>query len=371
MHIAFVITSLRRGGAENSAVKTIKVIHNNGHATTAIILSDCESELLAQVPKETVVYVLRARKTLNPLLWLRVHRILRNDKPDVVVGWSTYANFVGIVVSLYHRRWKLILSERIYWPPIFAENRMGSIRKKVIQILMRLLYPKADLITANSQRNVRFLTKFIGRGPLYFHLPNTVDVADALNLAEQPPEITIPELTGPHILGLGRLDYQKGFDVMLEALALIRVHYPWKLLLVGDGPDRCNLEAKAYALGVANAVYWIGEVANPFPYYRWADMVVLPSRYEGFPNVALEAMACARTVVCFDCPSGPKELTQNGRYGVLVKKPSAEALATAILKMGLNGKERTKLGVEAQYHVKDKYDFSAIDQLYAKVLLPV
>jgi glycosyltransferase involved in cell wall biosynthesis len=279
-----------------------------------------------------------------------------------------YANFVTVVASGFTPPWKVVLSERVYIPQMFVQNRTGSVRKLILLSLMRRLYRRADVVTGNSLSSVRFLSKFIGGRPIYAQMPNPIDVDAVNNLAKMPPEIRPADFVGPHILALGRLDPQKGFDVLLEALALIRRLYPWHLLLVGDGPERERLRTLARALGVEKAIQWIGAVNNPFPYYRWADLVVLPSRFEGFPNVALEAMGCGRTVICADCKTGPRELTLSGRYGVLVDPEDAQSLASAIVRWSQDAGERTRMGALAQNHVRATYDISQVKKVFARTL---
>jgi glycosyltransferase involved in cell wall biosynthesis len=178
----------------------------------------------------------------------------------------------------------------------------------------------------------------------------------------------LSDTPGPRILAIGRLDAQKGFDVLLNAFAVVRRHYPWRLVLVGDGPEREALHALARRSGLDDAVEWIGAIRNPFPYYRWADLVVMPSRFEGFPNVALEAMSCGKPVICANCKTGPREVTQNGRYGMLVKVNDVDSLAEAILTLGADAERRVQLGRLAQNHVRATYDVSCTKPLYASVL---
>src|SRR5262249_41476114 len=251
--------------------------------------------------------------------------------------------------------WKVVLSERVYIPRFLVQERLGSVRKFILIWLIRTLYRKATMVTANSRRSVRFLSKFVGGSPVYAHLPNAIDVDIANKLAMVQPEIPPLEVGGPHILAVGRLDYQKGFDLLLEAMALIRRHYPWQLVLVGDGPEQEHLRDLAYSLGISQAVQWIGAVRNPFPYYQWADLVVSPSRFEGFPNVALEAMSCAKTVICTNCKTGPSELTLNGRYGVLVREEDPHSLAEAIVKWGQDKEGRALLGAMAENYIRNAH----------------
>src|SRR5262249_16232047 len=156
--------------------------------------------------------------------------------------------------------------------------------------------------------SVRFMRHFVGKGPRFIELPNLIDTDLVNNYARLPPQLMPRPVYGPKLLAIGRLAHQKGFDLLFEALAVVRRTHPWTLVLVGGGPEAERLRRLAAQLEIEAAVQWVGAVTNPFPYYHWADLVVLPSRFEGFPNVALEAMACERAVICADCKSGPREL---------------------------------------------------------------
>ena len=184
----------------------------------------------------------------------------------------------------------MIVSERNYVPRMYAKSQVGPVLRQTVLLLIRRLYRLADVVTANSQMSLRFLRQYVGKGPVYAVLPNLIDSELVHDYARLPPEIPPDPVRGPKILALGRLDRQKGFDLLLEALALVRRTHPWSVVLAGDGPERSRLEHLAHRLGIGSAIQWVGPVKNPFPYYRWADLVVLPSRFEGFPNVALEAM---------------------------------------------------------------------------------
>jgi glycosyltransferase involved in cell wall biosynthesis len=333
-----------------------------------ISLAGADEPLLHELPNGTEIMCLDASSSANPLTWWRVYLKLRSLRPDLVLGWSTYANLLAVVVTRFMPHCRVILSERIYLPLMFGRTRSSLIRRSMVFKLMRILYKRADSVTANSRDTVRFLKTYIGTGPAYRILPNVIDVLDASRRAESLASPMLQGIEGPRILALGRLCYQKGFDVLLDALAQVRITHPWTLVIVGDGPEKEALMAKANSLGLGAAVRWMGKASNPFPYYHWADMVVVPSRFEGFPNVPLEAMACGRSVICSDCKTGPRELTAGGRMGVLVPVDDAEALARAILDLGLDPVKRMRLGESARNHVLINHDIGMMRHVYSEVL---
>ncbi|HKY71739.1 MAG TPA: glycosyltransferase [Nitrospira sp.] len=366
-HVVFITPTLHLGGAERALVKAVTALRPLAARMDIIVLTDCSTSMVSELPVGIGLHVLGCTTSANPLGWVGVRKLLKAWSPQAVVGWSTYANFVAIVSTWRLPIPTLIVCERNYIPKMLAATNAGM-RRALLVRLMKGLYRRADIVTANSADGVRFLRKFIGPGPRYAQLPNNINVDEALIRANRSPEI-VPDAVGhPRLLAIGRLQPQKGFDLLLEALARVRASCPWHLVLVGDGPEKTSLQTLAHTLGLDDAVQWIGAVANPFPYYRWADLVIVPSRFEGFPNVALEAMSCARTVICSDCRTGPKELTQNGRFGVLVPSDDVVSLAKAILDWGRDADGRRRMGERACDHVRTRYDSGRLRQIFSRAL---
>ena len=136
---------------------------------------------------------------------------------------------------------------------------------------------------------------------------------------------------GPHLVAVGRLWKQKGFDVLLDSLALIRNSLAAKLTIVGEGPLELELKAQSERLGLSGAVRFVGFQPNPYAYLKHADLFVLSSRYEGLPNVVLEALALGKPVVATDCPGGVREIIEGCRSGRLVPSDNPRLLAEAIV----------------------------------------
>jgi glycosyltransferase involved in cell wall biosynthesis len=129
-----------------------------------------------------------------------------------------------------------------------------------------------------------------------------------------------------YLVAAGRLSYQKGFDLLIEAIALCQ-NTSIYLTILGEGPKRKELEQLAEAKGVADRVSFAGFQQNPYAFFAHADAFVLSSRYEGFPNVVLEALACGTPVIATPAPGGVKEILENVDHCLLASEVSAEALA--------------------------------------------
>jgi len=165
MRVAVIVPSLILGGAEASLAKTASIIGEVVDRLDVLVLADVESPLLAQLPPGALLHVMKGRSSANPLLWMKVRRILKQLKPDVLIGWSIYANFVAVIASQRLPIRRLIVSERNYVPQMYARSRVRGVLRKIVLLLIRVLYQKANVVTANSQASVRFLRHFIGKGP--------------------------------------------------------------------------------------------------------------------------------------------------------------------------------------------------------------
>ncbi|MCM0752885.1 hypothetical protein DEA98_22540 [Brucella pseudogrignonensis] len=135
----------------------------------------------------------------------------------------------------------------------------------------------------------------------------------------------------PVILAVGKLKPQKDFETLIKSFAKVRTKIKARLIILGEGPMLSDLNLLVEKLNISDHVIFEGFVQNPFKYMRNADLFVLSSKYEGLPGVLVQALACGCPVVSTDCPSGPREILENGKYGPLVPVTDANALATAII----------------------------------------
>jgi glycosyltransferase involved in cell wall biosynthesis len=355
--VVFLLPALVLGGAERQMVRLVNGLRADGLHVAVLVLIGAPGKdmpLIGELDRGIEVHRLDYQATLRPGLWIAVRRLLERLDPDVVVGWSTYANLVAAIASRGVRRWRLVLSERNFMPQMLRRER-SPWRRRVVLAAIRWLYPRADLITANSARGVTAVRRIVGPGPRYAMLSNLIDL-DRLDSSTGAPAVDPIGWSGPRLLFVGRLAPQKGVDVLLDAMAEVRRHREWRLRLVGDGGQREALKALAGRLGLDDVLAWEGACIDPYPFYRWADIVVVPSLHEGFPNVLLEAMACGKAVIAADCRTGPREITEGGRHGVLVPVGDAAALARAILELGADPERFAWLGADARAHIERTYD---------------
>jgi glycosyltransferase involved in cell wall biosynthesis len=207
-------------------------------------------------------------------------------------------------------------------------------RHRLVPRLARRFYPWADEIVAVSEGAADDLVRAIGIDEHRVTVvPNPIVTPELRTMAAEPlDDPWFADGGGPVALAVGRFTQQKDFPTLLRAVAAARARRPVRLLILGDGPERVRLEALVSELGLEDAVRLPGWVVNPYPYMARADVFVLSSRWEGLPSVLIEALFCGAPVVATDCPSGPMEILEAGRHGVLVPVGDVGALADGIVR---------------------------------------
>ncbi|MFQ5784522.1 MAG: glycosyltransferase [Alphaproteobacteria bacterium] len=259
-------------------------------------------------------------------------RYLRRRKPGVVLAATFAVNVAAVAARDMARNGvRVVVSEHMHF------SRDSRNRRKRHQLwLARRFYRRADGVIAVSDGVAADLARVTGlsRGEIA-RIYNPVVSPDLAERASAPLEHPwFAAGAPPVILGVGRLAPPKDFPALLRAFARVRAVRPARLMILGEGKsedDRDTLLALAERLGVAADVALPGFVDNPLPYMARASVFVLSSRWEGLGNVVIEALACGCPVVSTDCPSGPAEILDGGRFGTLVAVGDDTPMADAIL----------------------------------------
>jgi len=271
-------------------------------------------------------------------------RYLRQHRPAALLAAKDRANIVAVLANtISGTRTRLIL--RMGTTVSAALGGKRPLKEKLWYTRMRLFYPHANAVVAVSKGVAADLMKNAGLAPSLVHvIPNPVITPKLLNLAEEPLDHPwFKDGAPPVILGVGRLTKQKDFPTLIKAFAKVRESFQCRLVILGEGQDRPKLEALITDLGIRSDTLLPGFVHNPYPYFKRASLFVLSSIWEGSPNVLTEALALGTPVVSTDCPCGPKEILEGGRFGPLVPVWDAEALSEAMLHTLRNPLEKSFL----------------------------
>jgi GalNAc-alpha-(1->4)-GalNAc-alpha-(1->3)-diNAcBac-PP-undecaprenol alpha-1,4-N-acetyl-D-galactosaminyltransferase len=228
--------------------------------------------------------------------------------------------------------------------------------------LRRRVYPSARALVVQTERVRRQMAPLMRGRPTYV-VPNAV---------WSPETESRPLQTGSNhartIVAMGRLSGQKGFDLLIDAFAQIAPRHPdWSLRIVGEGPQRGNLEKQVKACDLEGRISLTGWEPQPAAALATAGLFVLSSRFEGFPNALLEAMACGLPVVSFDCETGPAEIIRDGVDGVLVPPEDVDRLAGTIDRLIGDESLRRRLG-QAATHVIERFSVERYFGLWEAIL---
>jgi glycosyltransferase involved in cell wall biosynthesis len=262
----------------------------------------------------------------------RLLRLIRRLKPDLILSGIFHLNFLVLLLRPLLPKGTRILARQN--GTVSSMLSFGGL-PWYTRLLYRRLYRRADRVICQSPSMAEDLARQLGLPEERLTvLPNPIDVAEirsSIQMNPAPP-VGFDPGPGPHLLAVGRLAREKGFDLLLRAMALVRREYPEaSLLIVGSGPEEAALKAECRALGLDGAVRFAGQLADPWPYFQRATLFVLPSRQEGLPSALLEAAAAGLPMVALPASGGVVELV-SGQPGVwLAPEVSAEALAASLL----------------------------------------
>lgn len=358
MKLLIVIYSLGPGGAERVTINLANYWAAEGCDVTLVTVASAHTdsyELATSVRRIALGLDSISGGTFCAIAanFIRVRalrRLLRQLRPDVAIGMMSAAS---VLLGLAAWRLKGIItigSERTY-PPMSPLGFLWDIMRRNIYAFLDVIVTQTekgrDWVAANTKAKAVAVIPNPVQWPIPVHNPIL-----------KPAEYLARDRH--HLLAVGRLGPEKGFDKLIEAFALLANDFPnWNLCILGEGPLREMLESLIHQYDLADRVLLPGYVGNVAEWYVASDLFVLSSHFEGFPNALLEAMASGLPVVSFDCDTGPRDLIRHEINGLLVAPGDTKALAAA-LRRSLNDEPfRRRLGARAQ---SLKYRFS-VDQI--------
>ncbi len=364
--IALFIHGLSGGGVQRSILNLAAELLRRGHRVD-VVVGTAAGAACSLVPPDARLVALRRRGRLAylPLVWRAAPEARRlllkpvllplipqkalfylpalvdylaDHQPDVLISADTYCNLVAIWARrVSGAATRIIASEHnTLSVQLQRPERRRAWRWRHAPELIGHVYRRADAIVAVSHGVGDDLARLCGLprdrittiyNPVHFG-------PDLDRLAAAPLEAgLLPAGELPIVLGVGRLVGPKDFATLIRAFALVRARRPARLVILGEEQkrgERARLLALARSLGIADDVHLPGHVANPYPVFARAAVFVLSSYREGLGNVVIEALACGCPVVSTDCPFGPAEVLEGGKYGRLVRVGDPEAMAAAI-----------------------------------------
>lgn len=365
--IAFFINALSIGGAEKVLSELIAGLHDEFEIHLILLRNKLEFPIPLEkihlhifnhqppTEKGNILLILEI-----PLNALRLKKYLQKNNIHLCFSLLNRPNFTSCFSKLLGWKGKVLISERSNTAMVYPASTLSG---KLGRWLVRRLYPKADLIIPNAHGIETCLRQDFGLVNAFRIIHNPINI-DALQTSRSF-QVSLPSRTGFVFCSVGRLQKIKNHALLLQAAAQL-LPLDFNIWLVGDGPERKNLEDLGKQLGLEQRVHFLGAQAHVAPFLQASNAFVLPSDFEGFPNALLEAMACKLPVISTDCPSGPGEILpetyQAGQYvreatrvknGILVPVGDAAALSAAMRWLMDDPQLCSELAIAAQQRAMD------------------
>ena len=332
--ISILLPDLRGGGVERIRLVLANEFARAGHKISFVLMQS-KGELLKEAKDKFKVIDLATQRVRE--VPLALNRYLRQHRPDVLISAIWPLSVIAPISVFFSRhRCKVLVSEHNNLS--IQYSNWGLLNYLLMRASMAVGYRLANSRVGVSKGVVDDIAKLSCLKKKMFEVihnpirPFLEPTKQSLQYAENLWSCQ----SGSRIVTVGSFKAQKNHKLLLNAFA--RINLPnSRLMFVGDGKERESLLSTANELGINEKIILTGFCLDPTPFYKTADLFVLSSDYEGFGNVIIEALACGIPVVSTDCPSGPAEILDNGRFGLLVPTKDVSALANAI-KVQLNSK---------------------------------
>lgn len=361
LKLLLVVPSLGAGGAERICVLLAQGLQRLEHQVSVVTIFGSGSDFFALpdgVPRIALdlgsdTSGIVAKLSHNRRRVAAVRRQLREQRPDAVISFLSTANVLALLAAV-GLRVPVIVTEH-------ADPRRQPL-PRAWRILRRACYPCAAALVSVSRG--------VDEGFCWLAPQRRAIIANPICWHDiQAAEGDASAISGPRtVIGMGRLEGEKGFDLLLAAFARLPQELAdWRLTILGEGSQRSQLEALASNLGLGGRVQFPGALRDPFPILKCAGLFVLPSRYEGFGNALVEAMACGLPAVAADCHSGPREIIHPGIDGLLVPPEDVPALAAAMAGLMVDAERRAQLGGAARQAAR-RFDLETIMEQWQSLL---
>jgi len=360
--IALFSASLDGGGAERVMVTLANGFYRAGYDVDMVLVKS-GGVFINELAVGINIVDFGKSRTLFALIPL-VH-YLRLARPVAMLSTQIHVNLIAVFAYALARvplnlfvREATTLSE--------YHKHIGTLISRIIILLANITYSASTKVIAPSQGVADDLIRSFGILPSkVVVIPNPLDFNLIHKYLNGPfPDLGLNNCRLPIILGVGRLDGQKDFTSLILAFSIVMKTNKARLIILGEGEDRKALQDLIKSLNLEKHVELKGFVENPFVYMRQATVFVLSSRFEGMPNTLLQALALGIPSVATDCPSGPKEILEGGKWGRLIKVGDVNAMAEAIID-GIQG-HLTKPPIEL---IESRYEIHTIAKKYLDILL--
>ena len=329
LHIAFYLYNLSGGGAERIMVNLMHSFVQLGLKIDLVLNTKTKSPYLSMVPPEVRILELKlgVRKGIPKLI-----SYLRQEQPQALLSSLHFNTDIAVLAKVLSGvSTKVVVREANHLSR--KARNSSNLQERLVPLATRLTYPWADGIVAVSNGVAKDLAQITGlpRSRITV-IYNPTITPELFNKSQEPLDHPwFQPSEPPVILAVGRLEPQKDFPTLIRAFAKVRKKQSARLMILGSGQEQARLERIVQELNLEKDVAMPGFIKNPYNYMKQAAVFVLSSAWEGLPNALIEAMALSTPVVATNCPSGPEEILDRGKYGMLVPVGDKDKMAEAIL----------------------------------------
>ncbi len=367
MRLAVILPSLSGGGIEKMRLHLIHEWLEKG-IEVDLVVGQLRGALCNKVPDNCNVFEIA--KSSSILFPVGLYRYFKSRKPTHILSATKDVNVITLfIVSVTRIKVPVVVSfhNHLQSEIEISGSLLRQTKDKIVVYLFRKLSKRADKVVAVSKSVAENILLFYPeiKNKLSVIYNPTINSAFEKNLSL--PLLSCPVETGvPWILFVGRFVYAKGVDILLHAFDNIREEVDCHLILIGEGPLKKEVMAKRRHSGLEDKVHILEFQENILPWMRESSVFVLPSRFEGLPNVLIEAMASGANIVATDCSGGSSEILENGKYGTLVAPEDPIALANAVVAVL---KKEVKVANDERKQGSERFAASKAAEKYLSLLV--
>lgn len=366
--LLFLLPTFTFGGAERTSLNLLKGIDKNRFRICLVTSRDVYQyfqhiDLEKFLPVEDLgidVWFSNFTRFIHDIK--KLASLLKKENPDVAFAMMHYpSSLLVFAKKLYHLKVKAIVSPRGPSTEYLRYFEPRFFRKTWLKGTFSFFCKYADGLVVSSHGMKQECIRHFHANPERIKIiPNSVDLYDIKIKAEENLDMDIP--AGYQLISAsGRLEREKNIPFLLRAFSLVRKIEKMRLMIIGHGTERKNLERLCHELNIEEDVIFVGYQSNPYKFIKRCAIFVHACLFEGFANVIIEAMACGVPVIAVDCPYGPRDIIKHGENGLLVPMNDEKALADAILTLANNRELRDLI---AKRGFKRAMDFSTKEMVH-------